>query len=191
MRNPFRSKNWRPRMWPAFGLGALALLVSTPDERSLVMGLPVVAVGLGLRSWGAGHLVKNEAFVCTGPYAHVRHPLSLGTLCIGTGFALALGGGVGVAVWVGLLAWFFLSYFPRKERVESQRLRERYGDVYERYRTEVDALWPALRPWPTALDVADDVGWRASHYDDNNELGTLIATLVGAMIVAGWAIWRV
>ena len=34
----------------------------------------IVVLGAALRSWGAGHLLKNDGLTITGPYAHLRHP---------------------------------------------------------------------------------------------------------------------
>lgn len=186
MRSPIRAKNFRPRFWPAYAGGALALLMSRPDAGSLAAGLPLLALGVGVRSWAAGHLVKTELFVCSGPYARVRHPFYLGTFLIGTGFGVMLGGWGGVAVLAMFMAWFFFSYFPRKERVEAERLEERYGAVYVRYREAVPPLLPALRPWPEA----DEGEWQAARWRENNELGTVLACAIGLAIVLGWMVIR-
>jgi protein-S-isoprenylcysteine O-methyltransferase Ste14 len=170
MRNPIRLKNFNARYAPYFLAGAVLLLASDASWRGIAIGsLPIVA-GLGLRAWGTGHLVKNERFTVSGPYAYVRHPLAT------------------VAVLAFVLPWFALSYFPRKERVESARLQARYGSAFDHYRAEVPALWPRLRAWRPApaesADVDSDIGWSIARYDRNNELGTLIAVLAGIAAVA-------
>lgn len=184
MRNPVRSKNLKPRLWPVWGAGAVALAGSAPAPESVLAGLPLVLLGVAIRSWGAGHLVKNELLVCSGPYAYVRHPFYLGTLAIGTGFAVMLGG---PGTWLGLailLPWFFVSYFPRKERVEAHRLAAIYGEAFERYRDAVPALLPARGRYPDGAATR----WSWARYDGNNELGTLLACLAGLGIVAAW-VW--
>jgi protein-S-isoprenylcysteine O-methyltransferase Ste14 len=188
MRNPIRLKNFNARYAPYFLAGAVLLLASDASWRGIAIGsLPIVA-GLGLRAWGTGHLVKNERFTVSGPYAYVRHPLYLGTILVAFGFALMLGGWATVAVLAFVLPWFALSYFPRKERVESARLQARYGSAFDHYRAEVPALWPRLRAWRPApaesADVDSDIGWSIARYDRNNELGTLIAVLAGIAAVA-------
>lgn len=183
MRNPIRPKNLKPRFWPAFAAGAAALVLSDPSKASLLAGLPLVLAGVAVRTWGAGHLVKNDLLVCTGPYAHVRHPFYLGTLSIGAGFAVMLGGASAAACLVVLLPWFFLSYFPRKERIEARRLADRYGEAFERYRASVPALWPARATYAGA----EDARWSWSRYDRNNELGTLLACVAGLVAVFAWA----
>ena len=145
---------------------------------------PLIAAGAALRGWGAGHLVKNDALTTTGPYAHLRHPLYLGTLLIATGFALLLGGYWSLALLAALWPWFALGYFPRKERLESARLSALYGDAFERYRAAVPALWPRWRAWRAPRDAAEPARWRVSRYSDNNELGTLIAIVLALLLLA-------
>ncbi|MDH4017684.1 MAG: hypothetical protein OEV20_10115 [Actinomycetota bacterium] len=186
MRNPIRPKNLKPRFWPAYLAGALALALSAPTPGSVLAGLPLLAAGIAVRSWGAGHLVKNDLLICSGPYAHVRHPFYLGTLCIGVGFAVMLGGRSALVSLALLLPWFFGFYFPRKERIEASRLADLYGEAFERYREAVPALWPT-RP---AYASGDAARWSWSRYDANNELGTLLACLAGFALVGIWAVAR-
>jgi hypothetical protein len=88
------------------------------------------------------------------------------------------------------LPWFFLDYFPRKERTESGRLEERYGDAFALYAQQVPALLPRRRAWRPDLGfegVADPkANWRLERYLDNNELGTALALGVGLALF----VWR-
>lgn len=203
MRNPIRLKNLRLRFLPWYLIGVAVLAFHPPATGDLLRALPWLVAGAGLRAWGAGHLVKTDALTTTGPYAHLRHPLYLGTLLIGSGFAIALGGRLGLAVLVLLWLWFAAVYFPRKERSESARLAERYGERFLRYRREVPALRPRLSPWRGSGSDPSDPGartgaaavageghtggrWDFSRYADNNELGALLAVLGGWLVL--W--WR-
>ena len=180
MRNPIRLKNLRARFLPFALLGGAALVWAPPQPRGFLWAVPLIAAGLAIRGWGAGHLVKNEDLTMSGPYAYVRHPLYLGTLSIGTGFATLFGGWVSLVLLALLWPWFALDYFPRKDRVECARLAERYGDVFQRYAVAVPALWPNLTPYRGASGAART--WALSRYSENNELGTLIAVLVGVAL---------
>lgn len=189
MRNPIRLKNLSARFLPAYLLLALALWWASPAPADLMLGVPLVVLGGGVRAWGAGHLVKTDELTLTGPYAYLRHPLYLGTLLVGLGFSLLVGGGVGLAVALAFAAWFFLAYFPRKESAEGARLVERYGEAYARYRREVRALWPRLRPW--RLEATGSLpsrrageAWRFSRFSENNELGTSLALALGLVLFA-------
>lgn len=186
IRNPIRLKNLRARFLPLYAAGVLVLWLHTPDRRLLGLGFVPIALGLVLRGWGAGHLVKNEALSTSGPYAHLRHPLYLGTLLIGSGFLVGLGGAWGLVGLALLWPWFALRYFPRKERVEDARLAVRYGARFDRYQGAVPALWPRLTAWRDGLAETPAIRWSLARYSDNNELGTLLAVLVCAGVF--W--WR-
>lgn len=183
MRNPIRFKNLSLRLAPIYGAGLLLLILSDIRWAALWAGAVPIAAGLLLRSWGAGHLVKNERFCVTGPYAHLRHPLYLGTLLVAVGFAFVLGGWVSLVALALVLPWFFLSYFPRKERVESERLESLYGQEFVRYRDAVPALCPRLHAWRSAAGSPDPgeapARWSAECWDVNNEQGTLLAVIAG------------
>jgi len=186
VRNPFRVKNLHLRFLPAAIAGVALLAWSRPQAASVAAGAPLVLAGLALRAWAVGHLVKTERFTVTGPYAYVRHPLYLGTLAIGVGAALMLGGWPACAGIAAVAGWFGWSYLPRKERAESERLLARHGEAYARYRREVPALVPRLVPWrpgEAAPVEAGDGSWRLERFDANNELGTLIAVGVAVSLI--------
>jgi protein-S-isoprenylcysteine O-methyltransferase Ste14 len=190
MRNPIRLKNLSRRFAPYYVLGLAALFLSQPSWRAFAVGLVPIVLGVGFRTWGTGHLIKNDRFTVTGPYAHVRHPLYLGTILVAAGFAIMLGGFATLIVLVCVVPWFGLIYFPRKERVESERLVERYGEAFERYREAVPALLPSLRRF--ALEPATgapSVRWSAACYDANNEQGTLLAICAGVACIVVRIAW--
>lgn len=180
MRNPIRLKNLQIRFWPLFILGAVVLIWVPPTTAGFFWALPLIAIGLAIRSWGAGHLVKNDALTMTGPYSFLRHPLYLGTLLIGTGFALLFGGIVSMALLALLWPWFALRYFPRKDRVECERLLERYGSEFERYAAAVPALWPRATAYAAPSGLRRS--WALSRYSENNELGSVLAVIVGVLL---------
>lgn len=183
MRNPFRAKNLRGRFLPVAVVAAIALAWHEPRPLPLLVGAVAVLGGVALRTWAAGHLVKRDELTVSGPYAHVRHPLYLGTLVIGTGFALALGG-AGPWLMAVLLGWFFACYAPAKERAESARLEELHGGAYTSYRARVRALLPSLAPVAAPGAATSDRVWQLARYDANNELGTLLGVAAGVALLA-------
>jgi len=187
MRNPIRLKNLSRRFVPLYAAGILLIAFCEIHWSALCLGAIPVVAGLLLRSWGAGHLVKNERFTVSGPYAHLRHPLYLGTLLVGVGFGIALGGWPSLLALAVALPWFFLSYFPRKERVEAERLEQLYGLEFVRYRAQVPALLPRLEAWQPAFAAgsagASDTHWDARRWDANNEQGTVLAVLAGLALM--------
>jgi protein-S-isoprenylcysteine O-methyltransferase Ste14 len=187
MRNPIRFKNFGRRYLVWYLLGLIAIVLSRPTATAFAAGLLCVAIGAALRSWGAGHLVKNERLTISGPYAHLRHPLYSGTLLVGVGFGIIAGGWLTAAILPLIAVWFFASYFPRKERSESAKLAQIYGDAFTAYRAAVPALVPALsawRPGQLASGLGDpDLRWSFARYSANNELGTLIALAAGLTVL--------
>ncbi|MGH0034373.1 MAG: methyltransferase family protein [Myxococcota bacterium] len=182
MRNPVRLKNLRLRFLPFYALGLVAIAFMQPTPLGLAAGFVLAVAGEALRTWGAGHLVKNDRLTLTGPYAYIRHPLYAGTLLIAAGCAAIVGGWLGGALLGAFFAWFFLAYFPRKERVEAERLERIYGSEYTAYRASVPALIPRLRP--KRLVPTQRGRWSGRVYDGNNELGTAIALLLGLGLLA-------
>jgi len=185
MRSPIRLKNFGLRFLPYYAIGAAILWVARPTPGGFATGAALVVAGAVLRAWGAGHLVKTDHFTVTGPYARLRHPLYAGTLLVGVGFAVMVGGWLAPLLGAVFLVWFFGRYYPRKERVESARLEARYGPAFREYRERVPALVPArssFRPGPEAGGTVEaDPGWSSRRYLENNELGTLLALLVGLL----------
>lgn len=181
MRNPIRWKNLRPRFLPLYGVGIGLLFFVRPAALDYAVGATAVLSGALLRTWGAGHLEKTTSLTITGPYAYLRHPLYLGTLLVGTGIGLMVGGWVALVVLALFLPWFFLDYFPRKERAESERLEAHYGDAFAAYRAAVPALRPRIQPWtpvPNAPGLEDPSRhWSLDRYSENNELGALLGVL--------------
>ena len=186
LRKTIRFKNLKLRFLPLFVVGLGVLVWIRPTPVAFAVGGGLVALGAVLRGWGAGHLVKNDQLTITGPYAHLRHPLYAGTLLVAIGFSLIAGGLLALALLALLLPWFFLIYFPRKDRIESARLERRYGSGFAGYREHVPALFPIPKAWqpPTDCDpfAEADRSWSGDRYVDNNELGTLLALITGLLL---------
>src|SRR3954469_14125821 len=111
-----------------FLLGILYLIFARPTPLGLAVGGAIALVGVLIRAWASGHIVKNEKLAVSGPYAHTRNPLYFGSFLIGAGFAVA-------AHWALLLvviAFWALVYAPTMER-EKRNIRERFPDAYDRY----------------------------------------------------------
>lgn len=127
--------------------GFLIVLVfawlSHPTVPSLGAGLPFAMVGLGLRAWAAGCLAKNQQLARSGPYAHMRNPLYVGTLLVALGLVIASRN-----LWLGLLfAVVFVFVYLPVIQLEEQHLRALFPD-YADYAAEVPALAPRLTPAP-------------------------------------------
>jgi protein-S-isoprenylcysteine O-methyltransferase Ste14 len=138
--------------WPLYA--AFIFLAMTPPGRephpaleSLhYVGLGVAILGVLMRIWSMGYLLKKEELATAGPYGRTRNPLYVGTWLIGCGFALN-------AAWpwnVGLFAAFnVMFYFIYRAQIalEEEMLHSIYGAAYDEYRAHVPRFFPALKAW--------------------------------------------
>ena len=147
-------QRWRVPL--GFLCAALFMLLARPVGWTLAAGGAVALVGLGLRAWAAGHIRKNAMLAVSGPYAHTRNPLYLGSFLLGLGFTVAAGRPLLLG---GLFAALFLGIYLPVMRVEAATLAQLFGDEYRRYAAAVPLLFPRLTPYagadaPTKFDAA-------------------------------------
>ncbi|MGE5646821.1 MAG: methyltransferase family protein [Acidobacteriota bacterium] len=173
---PYADLAARLRVPLGFVLVAAFAWFSKPDAWSLAWGLPVAAAGLLLRGWAAGHLAKNERLATSGPYAHVRNPLYVGTALAAAGLAIASREPLLAALFAAAFAFVYL---PAIE-LEEQHLRKLFPE-YKLYAQRVPMLWPRLRATGTAR-----FEWRL--YRKNEEYQALIGYMAGAALLVWKAI---
>jgi protein-S-isoprenylcysteine O-methyltransferase Ste14 len=176
-----RRITWRTlAVYAAFGV---LVWFSHPSIVSFVAGTVIIGIGESIRLWAAGHLQKNAQVTTTGPYAHVKNPLYLGSLLIMAGF------GVMTQVYwllvVGVVV-FVIYYAPYKKRRESDRLRERFGRTWTEYDQAVPDYLPRLRPYAHRGAAR----WRWFFVADNSEDGMAVGILVAVVLVGvrWWAL---
>jgi protein-S-isoprenylcysteine O-methyltransferase Ste14 len=185
-RHPFRRKTLKPRTAVLYVLGAAALFAARPELPLFLPGLVLVAAGQSLRLWATGYLLKTDELTTAGPYAHLRHPLYVGSLLMGCGFALAAGRLVASVVIPAGLVFYFGYYLRYKERVESERLEGIYGDAFRAYRAAVPAIFPRLSPWhpPSQTETPP---WRLERVLENDEQTACVYTVLAlSALVAIW-----
>ena len=154
-------------------LAATACVLSRPTPESLLAGFLIGAVGLAIRAWAAGHLRKNEELAVSGPYAHVRNPLYVGSLLAGVGL------GVATAHWVlsAVIATVFLAWFLPVVREEEDHMRKILPGFIE-YEQRVPRFLPSVAPRYASRTVFE---WRL--FLRNREYTALLgfAALVGIL----------
>ena len=166
-------------------VGAM-LAFSQPTPLPLAGGAILIAIGESLRGWSAGHLLKNDRLVTSGPYRYTRNPLYLGRLLIFTGICIASRLPFGLSWWLLPAGWavFFGYYLPRKERVEPARLRALHGEAFDAYFRSVPPLLPRLSPYP----AAEQRCWSLAQALDNREHWMIVA-LAGIVVFLAWRAW--
>jgi hypothetical protein len=175
--------NWsetarRIRVPSGFAFVIVYWWLARPNRSSWLWGALVILVGVGIRAFASGYLLKNEELATAGPYAYTRNPLYLGSIVIAVGFTIAAR-----AVWIaGILLVLFVTIYLPVIRAEELYLSERFPDFLE-YRSRVPRLIPKLKgyirnpaafSWPLYL----------KHREYNAALGSLalLAALLAKLL---------
>jgi protein-S-isoprenylcysteine O-methyltransferase Ste14 len=133
----------RVRVPLGFILSSVFLVFAQPQPLSLLAGGIIAVTGLLIRAWSSGHIRKNQTLAVSGPYAHTRNPLYVGSLLLGVGFCLAAG-----VWWLALgFAVFYIGVYLPVMRVEAEDLTTLFGDEYREYARNVPLFFPRLRSW--------------------------------------------
>jgi protein-S-isoprenylcysteine O-methyltransferase Ste14 len=146
---------------------------------TLAVGAGIAMVGVLIRAWASGHIMKNDRLATTGPYAHTRNPLYFGSFLIGAGFAIA-------AHWSLLLlvvVFWALIYGPTMER-EKANIRSRFPDAYAEYERNVPAFVP--RPTPWGAGRAESTPFSVALYMKHGEWKAAL----GYLAVVAWLAFR-
>ena len=133
----------RLRVPLGFVLAPLFVVFARPTPATIAAGAAVAAVGLLVRAWASGHLKKMAELTTSGPYAHTRNPLYLGTFVMVVGAALA-GGVWWLAAAVGVA--YLLVYVPVM-LAEVDTMRALFPGSYDAWAAGVPLFVPRLTPW--------------------------------------------
>lgn len=172
-------QRWRVPL--GFVCAGLFLILAKPDRRSLAIGGAVALLGLLIRAWASGHIRKNAQLAVSGPYAHTRNPLYLGSFILGLGFTIAAAS----SLWLFLIlcvlfASLFLGIYVRVMSVEAETMAEMFGEDYRRYAEAVPLLFPRLTPY-RAVDsdaLSFDLSLYLRYREYRAALGLLVAWCV-------------
>lgn len=128
----------RLRVPLGFAFGAAFLVFARPLPETLIIGAAIAVIGLAIRAWSAGHIRKNLELATTGPYAHTRNPLYLGSFIMGLGCVAAAG-----VWWLAIIfvILFCAIYFPVMS-AESDELIDTFGNDFKLYSENVPLFFP-------------------------------------------------
>ena len=112
-----------------------------PRSAAIAWSLVLVLPGLCLRGYAAGYVKKNRELTQTGPYAHTRNPLYLGSILIAAGFAVALRSWT---VAIALALMFLIIYIP--VIASEERFLKATFPEFEAYCHRVPRLIPRITP---------------------------------------------
>ena len=164
----------RTRVLVSILLACSACVLARPTEASLLAGLPVALAGLGIRGWAAGHLRKNQELAVSGPYAHVRNPLYIGSLLAAAGLGICAAHAALLATVVAVFLLWFLPVVSEEEDHVRQIL-----PGFREYETRVRRFVPSLSPRYRGGAAFD---WQL--YVSNREYSALLG--FGAFAIVLW-----
>ncbi len=173
----------RIRVPLGFVFAVLYFWLARPTWRFLALGALLVVPGLLIRALASGHVRKNEALATSGPYAHTRNPLYLGSLLLGLGFAVAAR-----SWWVGLvlLVMFFAIYLP-VIRGEEEFLRAKFPE-FEDYAWHVPRMLPRIVPHPSGNQEQGE--FSMDLYLQHREYNALLGALAMMLLLMGKILLR-
>ena len=170
---------WRVRL--GYLLAIVLLWLARPTPRSLLLGAALGIVGLCIRAYAAGYLHKQEVLTVTGPYAHTRNPLYLGSSILAAGAAAAMH-----SWWAAALLFIYFalvySFVMRREEME---LRQQHGAAFDAYAAAVPLFFPRISMGAKAA-AEGEFSW--AQYKKNHEYQAAIGFLL--MLIALAVIWR-
>lgn len=101
-------------------------------------GAVIAVIGILVRLYASGFVMKNKELATTGPYSLVRHPLYTGNILMLVGFCLA-----NASLWPWLVGAFFLWFwYPPAISYEDNKLHGIFGDSWKEWSTRTPALIP-------------------------------------------------
>ena len=163
------------------------LVLARPSPPMLMFGAGLALAGAALRAWAAGTIRKELELSTTGPYAHTRNPLYLGSCLIGLGFTVAGGRPTFVLLFIIFFAWIY----GRSIRAEARLLNERFGDQYAKYAGSVPAFLPRIILSRASCERcnASGGGFRLERWRSNREYEALLGVLAGFVFLIVKLLW--
>lgn len=141
-------------------------------------GAVIAIVGILVRLYASGFVMKNKELATTGPYALVRHPLYTGNILLLGGVCLANG-----LVWPWpVFAFFLWFWYPPAIEYEDKKLHRIFGESWEQW----SARTPALVPRSFSLGSDDATSWSFAKSMKQN----LEPVIVVYCLFWIWWLWR-
>lgn len=171
---------WRVRL--GYPLALLVLFFARPTPKSMLIGTAIGVVGLYVRARAAGFLHKQKVLTVTGPYAHTRNPLYLGSAILALGIAIATHSWISALILCGYFALFYSVVMRREE----QELLLQHGAAFQEYARAVPLFLPRFTP--ARLSAPGDAAFSLARYKKNREYRAAIGFLLVLAVLL--VIWR-
>jgi protein-S-isoprenylcysteine O-methyltransferase Ste14 len=155
-------------------------IYASPSTIMLAWGAGLSTVGLALRAWAAGSIQKDRELATTGPYAHTRNPLYVGSFLLGGGVIVA---GGRWAFGVVFLVFFVLVYRATVLR-EVSELEARFGERYRVYMAQVPSVLPRATPYEGESSGSAPVTFSLARYMRNREWEAILGAVAAFGLLA-------
>jgi protein-S-isoprenylcysteine O-methyltransferase Ste14 len=168
----------RIRVPLGFVFAAAYIWLARPTPLSIVIGSSVAFAGLCIRALASGHVEKNEVLATSGPYAHTRNPLYLGSIILAIGFLIAAR-----SWWLPLIAAIMLVFiYVPVIRSEEAFLRTRFPE-FDDYAAQVPRLFPRVRSYQRRPgSFSWHLYWKHREYNAALGAGLMIIALVAKFL---------
>lgn len=169
-----RVKRWtkiRVRSGLVFAL--MVILLGKPEFWA--PGLIVVLIGIFLRVWASGYLLKNKFLCQEGPYCLTQHPLYFGSFISGLGLVFLV-----KTTWLLIVyILFFGMVYYYSIKIEEERLKLIFNSTYTDYAQRV---W---RFFPNPLDLGKFTvkGWDFRLFIKNKEYRNISGFLIVVLVL--------
>jgi protein-S-isoprenylcysteine O-methyltransferase Ste14 len=162
-------------------------IYASPSAAQMWYGAGISTAGLALRAWAAGVIRKDRELATTGPYAHTRNPLYLGSFILGVGVTVAGGR------WVFAMA--FLAFFALVYRAtvlrEAVELEGRFGERYRAYRDRVPSVVPRIIAYRDKSSAPGSGSFSGTRYLRNREWEAALGAVAAfGLLALKMKVWR-
>jgi protein-S-isoprenylcysteine O-methyltransferase Ste14 len=143
------------------GLFALIVIILTtghPSDKSLLIGLAIVIIGIALRLWASGYPVADVTV--SGPYRYMRYPHQFGTGVWLVGIAVT-GRQMDIVLLACVLAGLVLTREIRNWDAQYERTS---GHSFHLYQKVVPSIFPSFIPLETTF-MKREFGFLAAESD--------------------------
>jgi protein-S-isoprenylcysteine O-methyltransferase Ste14 len=164
----------RIRVPLGFLFAAAYIWLAQPTLISIVIGSCIAFAGLCIRALASGHVSKNEVLATSGPYAHTRNPLYLGSIILAIGFLIAAKSWLLPLIAAAMLIAIYVPVI----RAEEAFLRARFSE-FDDYAAQVPRLVPRVRSYQKRPgSFSWHLYWKHREYNAVLGAGLMIAALV-------------
>ena len=138
-------REWRYHEFSRQSIGIILIsvfgLIAQPLYANFAIGCSIVLLGLIVRLYASGFVLKNKELSTTGPYAFVRHPLYTGNILILMGVSLTTS-----LPWTIVCSiLFFWFYYPPAIEYEDRKLKLLFPDTWNSWANQTPPLLPKLK----------------------------------------------